>query len=494
MVFNPKINDKLKIGTEIYRITEHPAAKGMPYGQAGRRATVYQLATPRNEYRALKVFNAIYRSPDTRIQAEQLSKYAMLPGMVACKRIVLSPEKYPDLRSRFKSLQYAVIMPWVEGTTWQELLMNKQVLSKEQCIELADGFLQTLVNMEYKGIAHCDLSGPNLIIDLRELQKSNGKIDRFQPSLIDLEELYGPGFSKPKKVPAGSAGYAHKTVKNGVWSVEGDRFAGSILLANILTWFHRPMLEASYGEHFFDPIEIHTYCHRYEFLSITLKNQYGKDIQNLFDQAWFSETLRDCPLFSEWASTLNVEIERFQDEPAKKPSPPISSKPQMATIPPKTSTPVSKPMGGPVTGWISLSPSEGITRIPAPKPVNTNPHANQDNFWEWDTPQHQHNPKEVYSIDYSPSGDSERLHNTGTSTTNAYHHGLPQQTINPTSRNFFPSQTSKFSSPPKRATFTPKPVKPVKQEETNDGITDGEKIALGVFLVILLLTILILLN
>lgn len=491
MVFNPKINDKLKIGLEIYRITEHPAAKGMPYGQAGRRATVYQLATSREEYRALKIFNAIYRSSDTRLQAEQLSKYAMLPGMVACKRIVLSPEQYPDLRNHLKSLQYAVIMPWVEGTTWQELLMNKQVLSKEQCIDLAKGLLQTLVNMEYKGIAHCDLSGSNLIVDLRKLKKSNGKIDEFQPSLIDLEELYAPGFNKPKKLPAGSQGYAHKAVKKGVWSVEGDRFAGAILLANILTWFHRPMLEACYGEHFFDPIEIHTYCHRYEFLSNTLKIQYGKDIQSLFDQAWFSENLADCPLFSEWANALNIKIERFQDDPTKRPTSAISSQSQTKINPPKPLMPVSKPTGGPVTGWISLSPTEGITKISAPKPIDTQAHSHQDNFWEWDTPQNKPIPQELYSIDYSPSGDSEKFQNIGTSTVTSYHQSSPKQTINPSSRFFFPSQTSKFSSPPKKTQPTPTPV---KQAETDEGITQAEKIALGIFLIILLLTILIILN
>lgn len=400
MVFSPKVNDKLKIGPETYTITEHPAAKGMPYGQAGRRATVYQLSTTRNEFRALKVFNAIYRTDDTRIQAEKLSQYAMLPGMVACKRIVLSPIQYPDLRNRLKSLQYSVIMPWVEGTTWQELIMNKEHLDKNQCLALADGFLQTLVNMEEKGIAHCDLSGPNLIVDLQRLRSRNGSNGRFQPSLIDLEELFAPGFNQPKKLPAGSAGYAHKTVKNGIWTIDADRFAGAILLVNILTWHYKPMLEESFGEQFFDPAEIHQSCKRQELMSHALKSHFGEAVQALFDRVWWSDTLDECPLFSEWAKALNIEIDAISDIPTMPESTPVIP----VTPLPQTTAPkpvVNQPIGGPVTGWVSLRPQQGVASIPAPQAEKPKPRLDQENFWEWDTPEFDPNQQKKYSIDYS---------------------------------------------------------------------------------------------
>jgi len=41
MPFQPKVNQELIIDDTTYRVAEHPAAPGMPYGQEGRQAIVY---------------------------------------------------------------------------------------------------------------------------------------------------------------------------------------------------------------------------------------------------------------------------------------------------------------------------------------------------------------------------------------------------------------------------------------------------------------------
>jgi hypothetical protein len=43
MPFQPQVNQELTIDDVTYRIAEHPAAPGIPYGQEGRQAIVYQL-------------------------------------------------------------------------------------------------------------------------------------------------------------------------------------------------------------------------------------------------------------------------------------------------------------------------------------------------------------------------------------------------------------------------------------------------------------------
>jgi hypothetical protein len=43
MPFRPNIHDELTIDGITYRIAEHPAAPGMPYGQEGRAGIVYCL-------------------------------------------------------------------------------------------------------------------------------------------------------------------------------------------------------------------------------------------------------------------------------------------------------------------------------------------------------------------------------------------------------------------------------------------------------------------
>src|SRR5215210_1849723 len=55
VMFHPAVDDKLSINGVVYSIAEHPAARGIPYGQEGRQAVVYQLVAG-DERRALKVF------------------------------------------------------------------------------------------------------------------------------------------------------------------------------------------------------------------------------------------------------------------------------------------------------------------------------------------------------------------------------------------------------------------------------------------------------
>ena len=43
MFFRPDPNDELILNGITYRIAEHPAAPGIPYGQEGRAGIVYQL-------------------------------------------------------------------------------------------------------------------------------------------------------------------------------------------------------------------------------------------------------------------------------------------------------------------------------------------------------------------------------------------------------------------------------------------------------------------
>lgn len=80
-----EVGEELTIGDVTYRVTEHPAAPGLPYGQQGRAATVYQLAvvstTGPTEYRALKVFKPRYRLPALVTLADRMAAFADLDGL-----------------------------------------------------------------------------------------------------------------------------------------------------------------------------------------------------------------------------------------------------------------------------------------------------------------------------------------------------------------------------------------------------------------------------
>lgn len=307
-MFIPRVNETLTIGNETYYFTAHPAAKDMPYGQTGRKATVFQLQGRDGKKRALKVFMQKYRLEENLFKASELLKYAAFPGLSTCERFVISNRQFPSLIKQNRDLNYSVLMPWIEGQTWQDIVLNKTKLDRDFCLETALELNRVLATMEVSQIAHCDLSGPNII--LRPSGFTDFKEDPL--SLIDLEEMYAPDLTKPTVLPAGSAGYAHSTSSNGLWSQYADRFAGSILLANMLAWSDSSVIEASYGENYFSPDEMHTNCTRYQKLSDSLEKTWGKATSELFSTAWYSEELKDCPSFVDWAGEFDLEIEEIK--------------------------------------------------------------------------------------------------------------------------------------------------------------------------------------
>jgi serine/threonine protein kinase len=314
MPFRPQVNNHIEINNQRYFFPEHPSAKGMPYGQTGRRATVFQIVDETKESHALKIFTNAFRTPNTASQGILIDKYSYLPGLLACKRFVLTPEKNSDLLTNYPDLKYAVLMPWMRGNTWQEIVLSKKILSKSQSKNIALSFLNVLCSMEQEGIAHCDLSGPNLIINSGLVDKN---VNNNGIYLIDLEDLYSPDLPPPEKKPGGSAGYAHKSSVNGIWSSNADRFAGSILLAEMLGWCDANIRDHAFGEQFFGLDELQTSCLRFNLLIESLNNNWGGPFAELFRKSWYSFTLQDCPTFSNWVDLFSeiipLEIQKSKE-------------------------------------------------------------------------------------------------------------------------------------------------------------------------------------
>ena len=363
-MFVPKVNERLSLGTETYYFTEHPALVGrnMPYGQTGRRATVFQLRGEDGKKRALKVFAAMYRNDENLYKTGKLLKYSDFPGLETCERFVISKNQFPSLIQENRDLDYSVLMPWIEGQTWQDVVLSKKMLSKDTCLENATELNRVLSTMEKSKVAHCDLSGPNLIIRPKGMKNS----DADPISLIDLEEMYAPDLTRPNKLPAGSAGYAHCTASKGLWSPDADRFAGSILLANMLAWCDPVVVDATFGENYFAQDEMHTDCNRYQILTSSLARIWGRATAELFDAAWHSKELRDCPTFADWANEFQLDIEEIQI-PAPPPEP--VDRRSGWTNP----NPIPTNGVGPVSGFIPLFPGQSAGSGSIPQPVSVEP-------------------------------------------------------------------------------------------------------------------------
>jgi tetratricopeptide (TPR) repeat protein len=141
---------------------------------------------------------------------------------------------------------------------------------------------------------------------LPALAPSSAAESRHAIALVDIEELYAPGLERPSALPAGSPGYAHKTAPEGLWSAPADRFAGAILIAELLGYCDERMCGVAWGESFFAPDEVQRDGARYQIAVTVLRERWGDRVAELFQRAWHSDSLLDCATFGEWQTALPV--------------------------------------------------------------------------------------------------------------------------------------------------------------------------------------------
>jgi len=307
MRFDPQPGDWLTIGDENYRFTPHPSAgMSIAYAQEGRKAIVYQLRRSSDDRLfALKVFKPAFRGDYLVEVARRIAPYAGWPGMIACQRTVLTREQHRRVLTLYPELEYAVLMPWVADQTWQNILILNRLLSYRQSLELAGSLAAILRNLEAHHLAHCDISGGNVLVDS----------DRRRINLVDLEDMYGADLPMPVACPTGTPGYQHRTSRrspHGQWQLYGDRFAGAVLLAEILASHDPQVLGAADAEHYFAEDEMQSLdCVRY---TLMVKALTGISVQlaKLFEQAWSSSSLADCPSFDQWTLAI-AEARRAAD-------------------------------------------------------------------------------------------------------------------------------------------------------------------------------------
>ncbi len=293
--FNPSPHDRLVIGGLAYQVMPHPAVPTFAFGQEGRKAFVYQVSGgPDKGLYALKKFKEVFRLPELVEICDQLARFAPWPGLEVCDRLCLHSKKHADAIDRYPDLEYAVLMPWIGGSTWYDMVIGMTPLSRLEALTYANAVAQVLAAIEEAGLAHCDISAANVIV--------NSNTQRAH--LIDVEDLYAPGFSPPASLPAGTDGYAHRTAGSGLWGPYADRFAGAVIVAEMAAWWSPDIRREAEDEHYFSPTEMQEDSSRYRLMRSVLESVEPR-LPELFDQAWFSNRLEDCPPLQAWQEALS---------------------------------------------------------------------------------------------------------------------------------------------------------------------------------------------
>ncbi|QGQ96547.1 hypothetical protein EHS13_17465 [Paenibacillus psychroresistens] len=315
MAFQPNALDSITLNKNRYLLGEHPAWAERLYCQEGRQGFVYQLIPEgaNTGFLAMKVFKSNFRIPSLVYRSELMHAYSAIKGLVVSNRTVIIPQNEFELLAKHNDLMYAVVMPWVYGPKWYDVLMDKQPMTRSLSRKTACSLAQILASMEQMGLAHCDLSAANLILPGHLETYDSESNEMFFVELVDIEQMYGIGLEKPELLEGGSPGYSDQlSNKEPIWNKYSDRFSGAILICEMLAWSIEEIRLASWGGSYFAPEEIKQDSDRFRLMHAKLEQHWGSAIATLFIRTWDSGELIQCPTFGEWYVAVMSSTEMIE--------------------------------------------------------------------------------------------------------------------------------------------------------------------------------------
>ena len=287
--------DKFVIDGRPFVVAALPQARSFSDAREGRAATVYRVGSGGSDH-ALKVFKTGYASKEPGGSRDVMARLSLIPGLTVASHTSIEKMQYGPLLDSHPDLEHAHLMPWIEGPTWQSFIVDKRPLSVEDALSVARSLASTLAQLESMGMAHCDLSGGNVLLPMFAGRKGF----KWPAELVDLDQLYHSGLDKPVQLTLGSPGYQLSPTSRD-WSPLADRYSGGVLLAEILSWPDDSVRAASGAESYYDPTSQNAESDRRRIQVAGLKSVYGQSgITTLLSTLLAAETLEQCPTLSEW--------------------------------------------------------------------------------------------------------------------------------------------------------------------------------------------------
>lgn len=298
--FHPTLTSSLLIHPHVYEFLPHPVLPDEVQQIVRERAAIYQMRRRSDgSLWALKVNHQGYRDPQNAQHTALLQQFQHLPGLRTAQRLCLTRETCPVLLNTYPALEWAILMPWIQGPTWAGFMDDAQLsahYTSQQAQDLALTLAYTLWTLEMHHLTHTDIAGDNVIV-----------VNPKRVEFIDVDNIYLHGTPPPALPSRGWRGYQHRHLdQRGNCRPEGDRYAGAILLTEILTWWNPLVRALTDGDSYFQLGEQESpdiLRPRLKTVRTTLR-QIHPGLRTLFLQAWNSADLVECPDFASWLSAI----------------------------------------------------------------------------------------------------------------------------------------------------------------------------------------------
>lgn len=299
----------LSLYGQAWQLAADPERPGEVWSHQGHGSTVYKLESGPLSC-AAKLVGADSGGAGLREVAGKLEMWAVVPGLLVAQRTVLDPARCRELLGASAGNTYAVLMPWVNGPSWDSVVLGRWEITPQQAVRIARGLAGAFAGLEDLGAAHCQITGRHVLLPVLgyhhdavgpHARESQGVV-AHPVALVDLERCCGPSMQAPPAPPFEVGGYRHRG--GPAWSGLADRFAGAVLLAEVLGWCDPIVREAAAGGSFFAPQELQQDGRRYQLLLARLEARWGRAPASLLRQAWSSPSLAACPPLSAWLEAV----------------------------------------------------------------------------------------------------------------------------------------------------------------------------------------------
>jgi hypothetical protein len=321
--------------------------------ESGGRAVIYQiLNTTDNTIHALKVFKDGFReSYNSKNFTFFQTALTDIPGFEwVPQRLLINPNDDKALLDQHPYLENAIVMPWfalpkldeIRGFIKKKKLTNIASKSKQ----FASLFAYALAELENRGIAHGDIATSNVFFDWVN--------DRLV--IIDIEDMFHKSLIRPSHLEnavGGTPNYRFSTQFTS-WQPSADRFAGAIMISEILTLADDKCIQAAARETYFNADDIANRewgdpVSRYPIMSEALDDINAKASEYL-KTCWNAKAteIDKLPKLSEWRDALGKPPETLIARLLKLFSSPTPAPAKFAPTPVKTAPATTEPTPAPV--------------------------------------------------------------------------------------------------------------------------------------------------
>lgn len=293
--------DRFSIAGRTYVVAALPGVPAFSDAREGRAATVYRVQYGRTNF-ALKVFKTGFAREEPARIRDVMTRLSIVPGLMVASHTAVERSKHGQLLLDRPDLEHAHLMPWVEGPTWQSFIVDRRPINGEDAIAVAKSLASTLAQLESMGMAHCDLSGGNVLLPIF----ADGSTYKWPAELVDLDQLFCAELGAPVQSTLGSPGY-QLSASARAWGPNADRYSGGVLLAEILAWPDAAVRSASGAESYYDPTSRQESDRRTQIQVSALEHLYGPgSVATLLSMLKGSDTLDRCPSLAEWHAAVSM--------------------------------------------------------------------------------------------------------------------------------------------------------------------------------------------